>query len=224
MPEVSIFGKELRICLIGPSSCRRTCETGTIVSPASSRDERAAAVYITHPYLWNRSPACVTTWSRGIGPSTATLRLAWLLTSFVTNTSGACRLRPRDVRACGHRRPLPGSDRLCGSPTLRLQPTSDRPHGARRCLDRTTSHERPPGQRPGGLVAPPPVEAPATPGELGGASSYWVRCDLCGFAEPGASIRSGYEQLSTIVSARVKPGKRPTRGGPPPCGKSGAGR
>src|SRR6516225_9449868 len=76
IPEVSIFGKDPRICLIGPSSCRRTCEIGTIVSPVSSRDERATAVYITHPYLWNRSPAWVTTWSRGIGPSTATLRLA----------------------------------------------------------------------------------------------------------------------------------------------------
>src|SRR5215471_21307656 len=90
MPEVSIFGKDPRICLIGPSSSRRTCEIGTIVSPASSRDERATAVYITHPYLWNCSPAWVTTWSRGIGPSTAILRLERPFTSFITNTSSAC--------------------------------------------------------------------------------------------------------------------------------------
>src|SRR5262244_1299086 len=104
MPDVSIFGKDPRICLIGPSSCRRTWEIGTIVSSASSRAERAAAVYMTHPYLWNRSPAWVTTWSRGIGPSTATLRLDRAFTSFTTNTSGAA---------------------SAGSPTLRLQPTSD---------------------------------------------------------------------------------------------------
>src|SRR5437764_6268498 len=93
MPEVSIFGKDPRICLIGPSSSRRTCEIGTTVSPVSTRADRAAAVYITHPYLWNRSPAWVTIWSRGIGPSTATLRPARLFTSFITDTSGACRHR-----------------------------------------------------------------------------------------------------------------------------------
>src|ERR1700750_50194 len=75
MAEVSMFGKDSRICLTGPSSRRRTCDIGTIVSPASSRAERATAVYMTHPYFSNRSPAWVTTWSRGIGPSTATLRL-----------------------------------------------------------------------------------------------------------------------------------------------------
>src|SRR5215471_9174789 len=87
IPEVSIFGKDPRICLIGPSSRRRTCEIGTIVSPISSRAERATAVYITHPYLWNRTPAWVRIWSRGIGPSTATLRPARLFMSFITNTS-----------------------------------------------------------------------------------------------------------------------------------------
>src|SRR5262249_52070938 len=106
MPDVSIFGKDPRICLIGPSSCWRTCEIGTIVSPASSRADRAAAVYMTHPYLWNRSPAWVTTWSRGIGPSTATLRPDRLFTSFTTNPSGhspqtppaPAGIAPRDVR------------------------------------------------------------------------------------------------------------------------------
>src|SRR5215470_2987790 len=105
MPEVSIFGKDPRICLIGPSSCRRTCEIGTTVSPASSRADRAAAVYRAPPYLWNRSPVWVTTWSFGIGPSTATLRLARLFTSFITNTSGVCRpgcgSAPLGAAACG---------------------------------------------------------------------------------------------------------------------------
>src|SRR5262249_31668521 len=73
-----------------------------------------------------------------------------------------------------------------------------------------------PGQRPGGLVAPPPVEAPATPGELGGASSYWVRCDLCGFAEPGRAFDQAMNNCqrlsqpeSSPVSARHAAAPRP---------------
>ena len=87
---------------------RRTCEIGTIVSPGSSRAERAAAVYITVPYLSNRSPAWVTIWSRGIGPSTATLRLARPFLSFITNISGACRHRTARCKA----RCAAGPDRL----------------------------------------------------------------------------------------------------------------
>src|SRR4051795_3066971 len=45
------------------------------MSPASSRADRATAVYNAHPYFSNRSPVWVTIWSRGIGPSTTTLRL-----------------------------------------------------------------------------------------------------------------------------------------------------
>src|SRR5262249_62229362 len=131
MPEVSMFGKAPRIFLIGPSCCRRTCEIGTIVSPASSRAERAAAVYMTHPYLWNRSPAWVTTWSRGIGPSTATLRLDRPFTSFITNTSGAA---------------------SAGSPPLRLPPTAEglaalggaRPSGPREPHGRQCTRLMPP--------------------------------------------------------------------------------
>src|SRR3954465_14056065 len=63
------------MCLIGPSSRRRTCAIGTIVSPGSRSAESATSVYNAHPYFSNRSPAWVTIASRGIGPNTATLRL-----------------------------------------------------------------------------------------------------------------------------------------------------
>src|SRR5262249_62421940 len=87
--EVPIFGRHTGTWLRGPRPCGRTWKTGRTVSQVSRRGEGATAVYITHPYLWNRSPAWVTTWSRGIGPSTATLRPPWLFMSFITNTSGA---------------------------------------------------------------------------------------------------------------------------------------
>src|SRR6201987_935083 len=96
MPEVSIFGNDARICLIGPSSLRWTCDTGTTVSAASRSTERATPVYNAHPYFSNRSPSSVTIWSRGIGPSTATLRLFWLFASVVMNAS-----RSRRHRLCG---------------------------------------------------------------------------------------------------------------------------
>ena len=69
---------------------------GTIVSPGSSSAESATAVYNAHPYFSNRSPAWVTIWSRGIGPNTATLRLAPVRPSVVMNTSGA-RLQRADT-------------------------------------------------------------------------------------------------------------------------------
>ena len=63
MPEVLIFGKGAKSSLIGPSSFRRTCDIGTIVSPASRSAERATAVYETHPYFSNRAPSWLTIWS-----------------------------------------------------------------------------------------------------------------------------------------------------------------
>src|ERR1700722_4333970 len=96
MPELSMFGNEAKICLSGPSSLRRTCVTGTIVSPASRSAERATAVYSAHPYFSNRSPSSVTIWSRGIGPSTATLRLLWVFVSVAMNAS-----RSRHHCLCG---------------------------------------------------------------------------------------------------------------------------
>src|SRR5215831_17256463 len=76
---------------------------------------------MTHPYLWNRSPAWVTTWSRGIGPSTATLRPGRPFSSFITTPPAPVGIAPRDVRpvapwgpaGCADLRPAPGAQRTC---------------------------------------------------------------------------------------------------------------
>src|SRR4051794_24170731 len=83
-----MFGEALKIILIGPSSRRRAWVISAMGSSGSSSAESGAAVYNAHPYFSNRSPAWVRIWSRGIGPNTATLRVAPVRASVVIEASG----------------------------------------------------------------------------------------------------------------------------------------
>ena len=123
---------------------RRDCVRADSASARPA--ERATAVYNTHPYFSNRSPACVTIWSRGIGPSTATLRLARLCRSFIMTTSGACRHRTAQRSASCAAGPPAGlqdpwssvtllwSDCRCGAAHIASSANHRRAHGARACL------------------------------------------------------------------------------------------
>ena len=133
-----MFGKDPRISLIGPSSCRRTCDTGTIVSLASRRAERETAVYSAHPYFLNLSPAWVTIWSRGIGAQHGHLatRPAFRVISHEhlrrlppSHCATVDPLRCGDGRLCGKGPWSPATAPLdppasAGTPALRLQPTT----------------------------------------------------------------------------------------------------